>query len=64
MNPLSPDHMSADERLSELCGILAVGFIRLKARQSSRLSPRAEKRFVDFLPDQCRHATPTHRRPA
>ena len=57
MNPLPPNHMSAAERLGELCSILAVGLIRLKARQSSRQSTRQENRFVDFMPDQCRHAT-------
>ncbi|MFC3205616.1 hypothetical protein [Aquamicrobium soli] len=64
MNPLPPNQMSADERLDELFSILAVGFVRLKARQSSKLSGQPEQRCVDFLHDQSGHETPTHWRPA
>ena len=35
MNPLNPDRMSAKERLAEVSRILALGLIRLRARQSS-----------------------------
>jgi hypothetical protein len=63
-NPLHPKAMTADERLEEIAFILAVGFVRLKARQSSRLSGQPEQRCVDFLHDQSGHETPTHRRPA
>lgn len=55
MNALSPDRMSADERLDEIAAILAAGFIRLKAKQSSRLSAAREKSSVDFPPDQSSH---------
>ena len=38
MNPLNPDRMSAKERLAEVTRILALGLIRLRARQSSQVS--------------------------
>ncbi len=34
-NPLGPDRMTARERLAEICELLALGLIRLRARQSS-----------------------------
>ena len=41
-NPLKPDRMSAKERLSEVTRILALGLIRLCARQSTQLSGNEE----------------------
>ena len=38
MQALKPDLMTADERLSEIAGILAAGLMRLHSRQSSPLS--------------------------
>ena len=38
MNPLNPDRMSSKERLAEVTRILALGLIRLRARQSSQVS--------------------------
>ena len=57
MNPLSPDRMSPAERLAELASILASGLVRLRARQSSRLSGERENSFVDFTAHQSGHAT-------
>ena len=37
MNPLAPSHMSTKERLPEVSGLLAVGLIRLQARQPNEL---------------------------
>lgn len=55
MNPLSPERMTPAERLDEIAAILAAGFVRLKAKQSSRLFEPAEKSFVDFAARQSRH---------
>ena len=35
MNPLHPRHMSPKERLAEVCGLLALGLIRLRMREQS-----------------------------
>lgn len=51
-SPLHPDRMSADERLAELGSILALGLVRLRARQSSTLSAGQESSFVDFTAHQ------------
>jgi hypothetical protein len=52
MNSLSPDRMTAAERLDEIASILAAGLVRLRARQSSRLSGHRENSFVDFTTNQ------------
>ena len=51
-NALSPDHMHREERLAELASIIAAGLLRLRARQSSRLSGDRENSCVDFTADQ------------
>jgi len=56
MNALSPDRMTAAERLGEIARILAAGLIRLRARQSSRLSADDGDSSVDFLADRRGHA--------
>ena len=38
MNPLHPSYLRPLERRAELCRILALGLVRLMARQSSGLS--------------------------
>ncbi len=38
MNPLHPRHMTDDQRLHEVFRLLALGVVRLRARQSSGLS--------------------------
>ena len=55
MNPLSPNRMSAAERLDEIADILAAGLIRLRARKSSRLSRDRGESSLDFSPDQSGH---------
>ena len=52
LNAVSADHLSADERLTELATILAAGLVRLRARQSSGLSADRENSFVDFTANQ------------
>ncbi|MBB6411930.1 hypothetical protein [Mesorhizobium sangaii] len=56
MNPISPDRLTAAERLAELGTILAAGVRRLRARQSSRQSGERENSFVDFTANQSGHA--------
>ena len=49
-NPLDPDEMSAAERLAEVAEILAAGQVRLRARQSSRLSADSGEISLHFTP--------------
>ena len=62
MNPLNPDRMSAKERLAEVTRILALGLIRLRARQSRQLSELARESCLHFVADQSGHAKPKRRR--
>jgi hypothetical protein len=55
-NPLLPDHMTAAERLAEIVEILAAGLTRLRARQSSHLSPDCGESSLDCLGHQSGHA--------
>ncbi len=64
MNPLSPYKMSPTERRAELCRILALGLLRMKAQQSSELYASLGESSLHSLPDQRTHATPTQRRDA
>lgn len=50
-NTLSPDRMTADERLDEATEILAAGFLRLRVRKSSALSHDGGESLLD-LPAQ------------
>jgi hypothetical protein len=54
-NALSPDCMTAAERLDEIADILAAGLIRLSARKSSALSRDRGESSLDFSPDQSGH---------
>jgi hypothetical protein len=47
MNPLQPSKMTARERLAEVAEILSLGFMRLRAGQSTELSPRSADVGVD-----------------
>ncbi len=49
MNALKPDLMTAPERLSEVAAILAAGLVRLRARQSSRVSAHARESSLDCV---------------
>ena len=55
-NALSPDRMTPQERLAEVAEILSAGLMRLSAAKSSSLSAHCADSFVDFMPDQSRHA--------
>ena len=65
-NPLPPDLISATERRTELCGLLALGLVRLRVRmrEDGEVSDKTGESCLHLSSDQCRHATPTHRRTA
>ena len=70
-NPIHPDHLTTKERLGELCAILALGLLRLRARdhattaQSSGLSAGRGESSLDRRGQPSGHATrPTRRRRA
>jgi hypothetical protein len=63
-NPLAPSAMTPAERRAELVRILALGLIRLRARQSSELSDRTGESSLHFPPDRSGHAKPADRRNA
>jgi hypothetical protein len=58
-NALSPDQLSANERLAEVSHILARGLIRLMTRKSSPLSADSGDSFLDLSPDRSGHAKTT-----
>jgi hypothetical protein len=55
-NPLRPDLMTPAERLAEIAEILAAGLIRLRARQSSPLSPDSGESSLDCYARRSGHA--------
>lgn len=71
MNPLSPDRMTTEERLAEVCRILALGLARLRAReqagaqdherhsQSTELSAPSGESSLHYPPDRSGHANVT-----
>ncbi len=56
-NPLDPDEMSAAERLAEVAETLAAGLVRLRSRQSSRLSADSGESSLHFMPAESGGAT-------
>jgi hypothetical protein len=60
-NPLAPDLMTAEERLTEVARILAAGLIRLRRRRSISASCGRDFR-LDFSPERSVHATVPKRR--
>ncbi len=59
---LSPDHMTAAERLDEVAEILAAGAMRLMARKSTRLSAERGDCSVDFTASQSVYGGESKRR--
>jgi len=51
-NPLPPDRMTAAERRTELCRILALGLIRLRSRDTVQQSETAGESSLHFPPEQ------------
>ena len=58
-NPLPPDHMTATERRAELCGLLALGLVRLRKRDRGEHSGGTGENRLHSPASACRHATPT-----
>jgi hypothetical protein len=58
-NPLSPDPMTAEERLDEIAEILAAGILR--ARRKLRGEDRRDRVRLDFSPDRSMHAERSRR---
>jgi hypothetical protein len=61
-NALSPDRMTAAERLDEVAEILAAGAMRLAARKSSALSAPSGESFLDLPAHQSGHGHRKNRR--
>jgi hypothetical protein len=59
-NPLSPALMSALERRTALCAILALGVVRLKQRNASQIAVDLGESSLHIRPEQsvCRRAKP------
>lgn len=57
-NPLPPDRMTPAERRAELCGLLALGLVRLKLRECGEASDDTGEIRLHYAADRCRHATP------
>ena len=60
-NPLSPALMSPMERRAELCGLLALGLVRLHMRDRDDPSHQIGESSLQLPADQSGHATPTRR---
>ena len=56
-NPLPPDQMTPAERRAELCGLLALGLVRLRLRERGEPSDDAGEIRLHYPADRCRHAT-------
>jgi hypothetical protein len=63
-NPLPPHMMQPAERRRELCGLLALGLIRLRMRADGRNSAGGGDIPLHNSGDQSGHATPTHKETA
>jgi hypothetical protein len=62
-NPLPPDLMSADERLTEVAQILAAGLVRLLQKHEYQNNHNwLEKNSLDLSPGRSGHATARQRR--
>ena len=57
-NPLPPDQMTAAERRTELCALLAIGLVRLMQRGRGEPSDETGEIRLHYPADRCRHATP------
>ncbi|MCB1502900.1 MAG: hypothetical protein KDK07_24505 [Bauldia sp.] len=54
-NALNAELMSPVERIAEIGALLALGLVRLRARQSTSLSAATGESFVDCLPTPSGH---------
>ena len=62
MNPLRPRHLKPLERRAELCRILALGLIRLRARDPARASTGTGDFPLHYPTQQSGSADARHRR--
>jgi len=58
MSALPPSLSDAKDRIAEMSEILARGLVRLRARQSRRVSAEVGESCVDFSVDQRGHDIP------
>lgn len=63
-NPLPPDQMIPAERRADLCGLLALGLVRLLIRDQAEVSDKIGESSLHYPVDEWRHATPIQRRNA
>jgi hypothetical protein len=63
-NPLPSDQITPAERRAELCSLLALGLVRLHARETSKISENIGEVSLHFLLKQSVHATPTRKEDA
>lgn len=56
-NPLPPDQMTAAERRTELCALLALGLVRLLQRERGEPFDETGEIRLHYPTDRCRHAT-------
>ena len=64
MNALHPDRMTASERLAEVADLLALGLVRLRARQSSTVSGESGESPLDCLAHRSGRVLPKRERSA
>lgn len=60
-NPINENLLTPAERRAELCGLLALGLIRLRMANRADQSDGNGESSLHSPPDQCRHATPTQK---
>ncbi|PQO24011.1 hypothetical protein C2I36_05290 [Rhodobacteraceae bacterium WD3A24] len=58
-NALPPEHMTPAERRAELCGLLAIGLVRLRYRGNAQPSADTGESSLHSPAEQSVHATPT-----
>jgi hypothetical protein len=60
-NALDPTLMTAQQRLGEIAALLALGLVRLRARQSSQVYAAIEETSLDLATDRSGHAEASER---
>jgi hypothetical protein len=61
-NPLAPSAMTPAERRADLCGLLALGLVRLQMRDARQVPVEHGEFSLHNSADQRAHATPIDRR--
>ena len=60
-NALHPTKMTPRERRAELCKILAVGYLRMRARKVRQHTENKRESSLHFRARRSVHAEPTHK---